>query len=137
MTFSRLHPDGKPVILIVDDDEFYRATISGAFEEQGYRIFTASDGKEGFDMYRKVSPDVVILDRIMPEAGGTRFLMSVKDLPNKKDCLLVVYSSTIKEDGETLRENRIQPGFSKVMHIPKSTPPGELPGVVQRAGGSG
>ncbi|HDL54301.1 MAG TPA: response regulator, partial [Proteobacteria bacterium] len=97
MSPSRLHPGGKPVILIVDDDEFYRTTLSDAFQKDGYKTFTAPDGNEGFEIYREVSPDVVILDRIMPQAGGTRFLMSVKDLSNSKECLLVIYSSTIKE----------------------------------------
>lgn len=132
MTPSQLHPGSKPVILIIDDEEFYRATLSDAFREQGYRTFAAPDGNEGFVMYRKILPDVVILDRIMSQSGGTRFLMSVKGLPNRKEGLLVVYSSTVKESGGTVRESGAQQGFSKVVHISKSTPPDELPGLVQR-----
>jgi DNA-binding response OmpR family regulator len=117
----------KPVILIIDDDVFYRTTLSDGFSEIGYKCYTAPDGNEGFRLYGKIVPDVVVLDRIMPDSGGTRFLMSVKDHPNRKDCLLIIYSSTVKEDqvGDDRRSGS-HIGFSRVVTISKSIAPGGL-----------
>ena len=117
----------KPVILVIDDDEFYRTTLSDGFSEMGFKCYTAPDGNEGFRLYGKIVPDVVVLDRIMPDSGGTRFLMSVKDQPNRKNSLLVVYSSTIKEDqAKDDREPASHTGFSRVVAVSKSTTPGDL-----------
>ncbi len=117
----------KPVILVIDDDEFYRTTLSDGFSETGFKCYTAPDGNEGFRLYSKIVPDVVVLDRIMPDSGGTRFLMSVKDQPNRKDSLLVIYSSTVKEDqARDERDPVSHDGFSRVVTVSKSTAPGGL-----------
>lgn len=117
----------KPVILVVDDDEFYRTTLSDGLSQMGFKVYTAPDGNEGFRLYLKIVPDVVVLDRIMPDSGGTRFLMSVKDQPNRKDSVLVIYSSTIKEDqARDHDDSGSHVGFSKVVPVSKSTNPGVL-----------
>jgi len=117
----------KPVILVIDDDEFYRTTLSDGFSEMGFKCYTAPDGNEGFRLYGKIVPDVVVLDRIMPDSGGTRFLMSVKDQPNRKDSFLFIYSSTIKDDqARDDRESTTHQGFSRIESVSKSTAPGDL-----------
>lgn len=59
-------------ILIVEDDENLRKTISEALQTIGYRIKTASDGLEGINVFlaQKNAIDMVILDVIMPKLGG-------------------------------------------------------------------
>jgi CheY-like chemotaxis protein len=115
-----------PVILIIDDDEFYRATLMDAFSDEGYRCYAAIDGSEGFKLYSTIIPDLIVLDRIMPESGGTRFLMAVNDQPNRKDSILVIYSSTIKEDKHENDREKSHRGFSRVLSVSKSTSPAEL-----------
>jgi len=116
-----------PVVLIIDDEEFYRNSITETLTKAGFDCRSAEDGEEGFQLYKKIMPDVIVLDRIMPRSGGTRFLGSVRDKPNSKEAFLVVYSSTIKT--ETVADNKdafSQSGFSGILEIPKSVTPVDL-----------
>ncbi|UCF30321.1 MAG: response regulator [bacterium] len=115
-----------PVVLVIDDDEFYRTALSRAFDEEGCRCYTAADGRQGFKLYGTIIPDLVVLDRIMPEYGGTRFLLAVNDRPNRRDSILVVYSSTIKEERPDEGREQHQKGFSRILYVSKSTNPVEL-----------
>lgn len=67
-------------ILIVEDDEHLRETISGALQAIGYRIVTASDGIEGVNIFlwQKNAIDMVILDVIMPRLGGFEAYQEMK-----------------------------------------------------------
>ena len=117
----------KPVILIIDDDAFYRETLADAFGAIGCSCYAAGDGNEGYRLYSKIVPDLVVLDRIMPNSGGTRCLMAVKENPNRRDAVLVVYSSTIKEKDDEEQDREVShDGFSRVLSESKSTPPAEL-----------
>jgi CheY-like chemotaxis protein len=62
-------------VLIVDDDDDVRATISDVFEDLGYLVTTASNGLEALTMLEHgLAPDVVILDLMMPVLDGHAFL---------------------------------------------------------------
>lgn len=119
----------KPVALVIDDEEFFRASITEALSSEGFRCYAAEDGEKGLELYRKVMPDVIILDRIMPNAGGTRFQLNVRQNPNRREALLVVYSSTIRSDGEKPGRT-YQTGFSAAIDIPKTVPPDQLAGRI-------
>ena len=123
-------PDGserKKVALVIDDEEFYRQTLQEALKEEGFRCHTAENGEEGYTMYQRILPDVVVLDRIMPLAGGTRFLMSVREKPNRREAFLVVYSSTLKKN-DLNEEDPTLPGsgFKRIMEASKSVAPVDL-----------
>ena len=115
------------VALVVDDEEFYRLTLQEALKEEGFRCYTAQNGDEGYSLYQRLMPDVVVLDRIMPLSGGTRFLMSVRDNPNRREAYLVIYSSTLKRTDLNEEEPALPgSGFIRIMEASKSIAPVEL-----------
>ena len=57
-------------ILVIDDDPDVRGFIVAALEEQGYRVREASDGREGLAEVDRQTPDLVVLDFIMPGLSG-------------------------------------------------------------------
>jgi nitrogen-specific signal transduction histidine kinase/ActR/RegA family two-component response regulator len=63
---------GSETILLVDDEEFIRELGSRILTRAGYKVITASQGKEALEMYKKGNNEIslVILDLIMPEMGG-------------------------------------------------------------------
>lgn len=61
-------------VLVVDDKMNVRDLISEYLGEQGYRVVTARDGKEGLFAARHENPDVVLLDIMMPTMDGYEFL---------------------------------------------------------------
>ena len=62
----------KPVysVLIVDDEEDLRDMMMFQFKARGFEVFTASDGIEGLERLKSVSPSLIILDINMPRMGG-------------------------------------------------------------------
>ncbi len=71
--------EGRPRILIVDDDEGARTLIRSLLEEEDFEIQEAEDGREGLDIL-KADPNcsLVILDLAMPTMDGREFLNAVR-----------------------------------------------------------
>ncbi len=65
-------PKGSETVLVVDDEETVITVSKELLEMLGYRVFTATSGKDAVDIYRerKDEIDLVILDMIMPDIGG-------------------------------------------------------------------
>lgn len=58
-------------VLIVDDVEFVRKTLSDVLQELGYEVVgIAEDGRQALEQYRRLKPDLVTMDVVMPELGG-------------------------------------------------------------------
>ena len=69
--------DGRgETILLVDDEEFVRDLGKRILTRAGYKVITASNGKEALEIYGKTQGeiDLVILDLLMPEMGGKECL---------------------------------------------------------------
>ena len=57
-------------ILVIEDNQIVRNTVMRILQSAGYTVVTANDGLQGFDMFRKEQPDLVISDIIMPQQEG-------------------------------------------------------------------
>lgn len=61
-------------ILVIDDDVTFLKTIRDMLEPLGYAVVEAHDGVEGLEMVKKETPDLILLDIVMPRLGGIEFL---------------------------------------------------------------
>ncbi|CAN5860252.1 hypothetical protein BH11BAC7_BH11BAC7_31980 [soil metagenome] len=68
-------------ILIVDDEPDIREFISYNLIRKGYSVFTAPDGKSGFDMAVEFRPHLIILDVLMPLMNGYETCMRLRKNP--------------------------------------------------------
>jgi two-component system, chemotaxis family, chemotaxis protein CheY len=57
-------------ILVIEDNLIVRNTVMRILQNAGYTVVTANDGLQGFEMFRKEQPDLVISDIIMPQQEG-------------------------------------------------------------------
>ena len=57
-------------ILVIEDNLIVRNTVTRILQTAGYTVVTANDGLQGFEMFRKERPDLVISDIIMPQQEG-------------------------------------------------------------------
>ena len=57
-------------ILVIDDDDSLRDTISVLFEQEGYQVLAAADGKAGFELAVSQRPDLLIVDLRLPGMSG-------------------------------------------------------------------
>jgi len=65
-------------ILIADDDPDILASIKMALEATGQQIMTASDGLAALEWAEAESPDIVVLDLMLPKRGGFQILQKLK-----------------------------------------------------------
>jgi DNA-binding response OmpR family regulator len=71
--------NGKTV-LVIDDSETVRATVSDRLERGGYSVASAVNGREGLRRLYEIKPDVVLLDVVMPELDGWKTLELIRDV---------------------------------------------------------
>lgn len=67
-----------PYALVVDDDAEVRTTVGRVLDQAGYRVILATDGREAGLLYRRVRPDLVILDYHLPDITGEALLETIR-----------------------------------------------------------
>lgn len=73
-----------PRVLLIDDEEPLRASLTYALTREGYSVTTAADGPSALERAHESNPDVVILDLMLPGLDGLevcRRLRAVSDVP--------------------------------------------------------
>jgi DNA-binding response OmpR family regulator len=65
-------------VLIIDDDPAMTELVTLLLKTHGLDAYMATSGEEGLQMIKKVSPDVVILDLIMPDMDGWQVCIQVR-----------------------------------------------------------
>jgi PAS domain S-box-containing protein len=91
--------EGKGTILLVDDEEMIIDVGTQMLQIFGYNVIEAQSGREAIEVYRKNKDhiDLIILDVIMPEMGGSEVYDTIKEVdPNVK----VLLSSGYSIDGQ-------------------------------------
>jgi len=97
-----LHGEGAR-ILVVDDSDDNRYTLTLYLELEGYRnIATANDGEEAIARLDEDAFDLVLLDVMMPKVDGYQVLSWLKDQPRLRD-LPVIMISSLNEMGSVVR----------------------------------
>ncbi|MDD5465538.1 MAG: response regulator transcription factor [Candidatus Omnitrophica bacterium] len=75
-------------IVIADDNQSIRETLKDILSEKGYFVETVNNGYELYDYLKKKSPDIVILDLMMPEKDGTETIFSIKTVCPKSKIII-------------------------------------------------
>jgi len=87
----------KNKILLVDDEADILEFLSYNLKKEGYRVFTANNGKEAVIVAKKENPDVIILDVMMPDMDGIETCREIRDLPGLKD-VMIAFLTARNED---------------------------------------
>jgi two-component system, chemotaxis family, chemotaxis protein CheY len=77
------------LILVIDDDGFYRALMERALIDQGHRVIAAENGIEGIASYRDRHPDLTITDMRMPCMGGGEVIRNLRKLDARAKIIAV------------------------------------------------
>lgn len=70
-------------ILIIEDDLTLRNVLSEFLESEGFSVSVASDGEEGLNLINTLTPDIVLLDIILPKKNGFEVLKEVRNNEEK------------------------------------------------------
>ena len=85
-------------ILIVDDEPNIVMSLEYAFKKKSYDVFIARDGTEAFEIAKAESPQVVLLDIMMPKMDGYETLKKIKQVAHLKNAKVVFLSAKSKEN---------------------------------------
>ena len=69
-------------ILVVEDNEENRDSLSRRLERRGFTVLTAADGRIGVDIAKAQAPDLILMDMNMPEMDGWEATRQIKATPD-------------------------------------------------------
>ncbi|WP_461790736.1 response regulator transcription factor [Pedobacter sp.] len=90
----------KQKILIVDDEPDILELIEYNLKKEGYQVFLASNGQEGINVAKKVQPDLIILDIMMPKMDGIEACRLMRAIPEFKNTFMVFLTARSEEYSE-------------------------------------
>ena len=89
-------------IMVVDDEKRLVSLVESYLVQEGYRVVSANNGKEAFDIFSKGGIDLVVTDVRMPVADGVTLLKKVNESNPGMKVIFVTALSAI-QDTEELR----------------------------------
>jgi two-component system alkaline phosphatase synthesis response regulator PhoP len=89
-------------VLIVDDEEDILEFLSYNFSKEGFKVVTASNGRDGLSMAIQELPDVIISDILMPIMSGDEMYKRIKENDETSE-IPFVFLTAVNDDYEVLR----------------------------------
>ncbi|MDD2540408.1 MAG: EAL domain-containing protein [Desulfuromonadaceae bacterium] len=91
------------VLLTIDDEESVRSSIAAFFEDCGFNVIQACDGRDGINMITTMRPDVVITDLRMPNVDGLEVVDVVKQLDDNLPIIVLSGTGVLEDATNALR----------------------------------
>lgn len=90
----------KQKILIVDDEPDILELIEYNLKKEGYQVYLANNGQDGINVAKKVQPDLIILDIMMPKMDGIEACRLMRAIPEFKNTFMVFLTARSEEYSE-------------------------------------
>ncbi len=95
-----MEPSNTKTLLLADDEQFIVIAYKDGLERAGYKVVVAHDGEEVLQQLATVSPDLILLDLIMPKMNGFEVLKVLKADPTYADIPVMVLSNLSQPSDE-------------------------------------
>ncbi len=102
------------IIMIVDDDADIRTTVEEILEKEGYKVVTAVNGDDCLEKLKKVKPDLILMDIMMP---GTPVSVVVKKIKDIKISYLSVVKLSEAEKEDLMESKNIVDFIQKPFNV--------------------
>jgi len=122
-----MNPENAKKILIADDEVYMVRLLELTFKKGGYEIISCRDGKEALELAASATPQLIVLDVIMPGLDGLGALRQLKENPATKNIPVVVLSAK----GHALTKVEAELAGAAVF-LAKPFSPNQLLGEVQK-----
>ncbi|MDP8213438.1 MAG: response regulator [Candidatus Zapsychrus exili] len=87
-------------ILVVDDDQDLSGIIKSVLEYEGYTVFVANDAQKGINIAEEQSPNLILLDIVMPGMDGSEAVSVLKSKESTKDIPVVFLTGLMSDEDE-------------------------------------
>jgi CheY-like chemotaxis protein len=92
-------------ILLVDDSKFLRMASERALARAGYSVITADEGGKAVELAKKETPDVILLDMLLPGMTGPDVLKSLKKDPSTAGIPVIAFTGLSNKNEGRLRRD--------------------------------
>lgn len=89
-------------ILIVEDEDILSKVLQEKFEDEKFEVAVALDGEEALSVVKKIKPDIILLDILLPKKNGLEVLAALKG-DDELSSIPVIMLSNLSED-EKIKE---------------------------------
>ena len=90
--------EAAPRVLVADDDPDVLRVLVHNLEAEGFRVTTCDNGEDARDIARTMTPDLIILDVMMPKRDGYDVLASLKSNPSTREIPVVMLSAKSNDE---------------------------------------
>jgi len=87
----------KPLVMIVEDEAALVTMLRYNLEKEGFRVAEAADGEEALTVVEETSPDLILLDWMLPMMSGIEVCRQLRRQPNTKDVPIVMITARGEE----------------------------------------
>lgn len=91
------------MLLVVDDDQFQHKILSAIFKEENYQVQFATNGTEALSVLRKMRPDLILMDIVMPGVSGIEMVRQIKAIERFAD--IPILMMTGKSERQIIMES--------------------------------
>lgn len=126
----------EPKVLIVDDEADFQALVQSWLEDDGYEVYTASNGWEGLQIFADVHPALTITDVRMPAMDGFQLISRIREISDAHVLALTAMGDTentvrgleIGADEYLVKPVAKREFLARVRSlVRRAKPPGEVP----------
>ena len=87
----------KQKVLVVEDDKDIQEIIEYNFTSEGYEVITCSDGEDAVELIRHETPDLVVLDWMLPNLSGSEILRQVRSSKKIRKTPIIMLTARTEE----------------------------------------
>jgi two-component system OmpR family response regulator len=87
-------------LMIVDDDPQLIRILSMFFDLEGYNVIPAANGREALTLLSEYTPDLILLDLMMPEVGGEEVVKQVRTKDKSPRIPIVIFTAADTREEE-------------------------------------
>jgi two-component system alkaline phosphatase synthesis response regulator PhoP len=89
-------------VLIADDEPDIREILQYNLSAEGYEVFTAKDGDEALEKAKRIQPDLIVLDVMMPKKSGVEVCQLLRAQATFKDTIILLLTA-LNDDGSIIK----------------------------------
>jgi two-component system response regulator AtoC len=90
-------------VLVVDDQASVRHYLGRSLEQAGYGVLEAETGEEALRLYRTETPEVILLDLMLPETSGLEILKKMKEISRSPSIVMVTAHGDVASAVEAMK----------------------------------